>query len=110
MTDSAIAACKQALNIDTSFGETYRNIGDLFFAQGKFVEAIPYFEHLIKTRPSGYSGYDKLSFIYFKLNQFDKSIPILDHPLRFLFLMKNSVKSRGLIVDNATKGVLLSQG
>ena len=74
MPDSAINAFKYTLTIDTSFRDVQRNIGQLLFQQGKLEHAIPYFENVIKYRPEEYNSYDMLSYIYFKLNQTDKSI------------------------------------
>jgi tetratricopeptide (TPR) repeat protein len=89
MPDSALAAFKHALTIDTSYSEVHRNIGEILSTQGKFAEAVPYFIHVINDQPTDYNGYDKLSFAYFKLNEFDKSLEV----------NKEAIRQMPLIVD-----------
>ena len=76
MPDSAIWAFKSALTIDTSFYTIQINLGNLLFAKGDYREAIPYLGYIIKVNPYEYTGYDKLSFAYYKLNEFGKSIEV----------------------------------
>lgn len=74
MTDSAIAAYTLALGIDTNYDEVQLKLGDLLQTTGKHSEALPYYQHIVKTRPNEYVGYDKLSYAYFSLKNFDKAI------------------------------------
>lgn len=74
MPDSAIAAFRYALLIDTSFNEIYWNLGTLLMNQRKFDEAKLCFERLIKIIPNDYAGYERLSYLYFQTGQYDKSI------------------------------------
>jgi hypothetical protein len=76
MPDSAIAAFKHSLTLDTSFRDVYLNLGTLLIAQFKFNEALPYYESVIRLSPNEYIGYEQLSFTYFKMNQFNKSIEV----------------------------------
>lgn len=84
LPDSAIIAFKQALTIDTSFSEVHRYIGELYFSQGKLKEAIPYFEHVISVRSTESLGYDKLSFIYYQLKEYDKSVAVNKDGIRLV--------------------------
>ena len=84
LPDSAILAFKQALTIDTSFSEVHRYIGELYFSQGKLKDAIPYFEHVISVRSTESLGYDKLSFIYYQLKEYDKSVAVNKEGIRLV--------------------------
>lgn len=76
MTDSAIAACKKTIELDSTFYGAQVRMGDLLFAKGNYAGAVPYFAWVMNKYPDNYEGYDKLSFVYFKLNEFGKSIEV----------------------------------
>jgi tetratricopeptide (TPR) repeat protein len=82
MPDSAIWAFKRALTIDTSFYTIQANIGNLLFDKGEYREAVPYLGYIIRVSPYEYTGYDKLSFAYFKLNEFGKSLEVNREAIR----------------------------
>ncbi len=42
--EAAIAACKEAIDVDPDFGNPYNDIGAYLIKQGKFEEAIPWLE------------------------------------------------------------------
>jgi tetratricopeptide (TPR) repeat protein len=114
MPDSAIAAFRYSLTLDTAFTDAYLSIGSLLTAQSKFSEAVPYFESLIRINPNQYIGYERLSFLFFKMNQFDKSIqvnlnaciklPYLPDPLINIsrtYIAENKLDSAGLYLHKA---------
>ena len=76
MADSAIAAFKYAVTLDSTFGDAYLTMGNLLIAQSRFSEAIPCYERVIKIIPLDYVGYQQLSYVYFRMNEFDKSIAV----------------------------------
>lgn len=74
--DSAIQAFKYAIQLNPAYTESQMNISDLLIGQQKYTEAIPYLQEYIRYRPQEYSGYEKLSLIYFKNGQLEKSLDV----------------------------------
>lgn len=52
------------------------NIGELLYTKGDISASIPYFQKYLELTPNSYVGYDKLSYVYLKLNEFNKSITV----------------------------------
>lgn len=48
--DKAIAECRQAIATDPDFGNPYNDIGAYLIEQGKFDEAIPWFEQAMQAK------------------------------------------------------------
>jgi len=48
--DSAIADCHRAIKVDPDFGNPYNDIGAYLIEQGKWDEAIPWFEKAVVAR------------------------------------------------------------
>ncbi len=76
MPDSAIAAYQKAIAIDSTNTDIHAFVADLYYAQNKYTEAEPYFAKRIEVNPTDYKGYDQLSFLYFKMEEYDKSIAV----------------------------------
>ncbi len=76
MPDSAIAAFKYSVTLDSTFGDAYLTMGNLLIAQTRFSEAVPCYEQVIRIIPLDYVGYQQLSYTYFRMNEFDKSIAV----------------------------------
>lgn len=76
MQDSAIHAFKHAIQIGSTYIMVYKNLAELLFSKGRYEEAIPYLEYIIKESPKEFSFYDKLSYIYFKRKDYLGSIAI----------------------------------
>ncbi len=81
--DSAIAAYKQALTIDSSYNDVYLNLGNLLQSTGKNAEAIYYYRKVTQYSPSDFNGYNKLSYTYYLLNDFENSIAVNKRAARF---------------------------
>lgn len=76
LPDSALIAFKHAMTIEPKFGDLYIGIADIYMYKGLYQEAVPYLEKYIEKRPASYVGYDKLSYSYYRLSQFEKSIAV----------------------------------
>ena len=74
--DSAVFYFRKAISIDSTNSDAHLNIGRLLISQRKFSEAIPYFDYFIRKRPDEYAGYQNLSFIYYNLGDYPKSISV----------------------------------
>ncbi len=81
--DSAIAAYKRALTIDSSYNDVYLNLGNLLQSTGKNSEAIYYYQKVTQYSPSDFNGYNKLSYTYYLLNDFENSIAVNKRAARF---------------------------
>jgi len=77
-TDSAILYFQKAIAIDSSNTDAHLNVGKMLMSQQKLVAAIPYFEYITAhlDGSSDYRGYESLSFIYFTLKDYDKSLGV----------------------------------
>jgi tetratricopeptide (TPR) repeat protein len=74
--DSALLAFQHTIKLDSSFSDCHLNAGEILYEMKRYKEAVPYFSYVIKDRPNEYLGYDKLSFLYFKMGLVDSSIAI----------------------------------
>ncbi len=74
--DSAILAYQTAIAIDSTDAAIYGLVADLYYAQHKLKEAAPYYEHLIIANPTDYKGYDNLSYLYFVMRDYDRSVAV----------------------------------
>jgi hypothetical protein len=72
--DSTLAYFNLALALDSSNTNPSLFIAETLIGQGKFAEAVPYLQYVIRKRPADYEAYDKLSFVYFKLGDNTQSI------------------------------------
>ena len=76
LPDSALSAFRHSITIDTMYPEVYRNIGDIYTFKKMYPESAPYLEHVIRSYPSDYSSYSKLSYNYFLMKEYEKSIDV----------------------------------
>lgn len=76
MPDSAIIAYKYASTLDSNFYNIQLSIAELYYAQAKYEEAIPYLEYCIRKLPSYYPTYERLSYILFLKKQYRESVAI----------------------------------
>lgn len=72
--DSALLAFKDAIRIDSTFGEAPKTIGDIYFEKQDFASAIPYYQKVIALMPGEYYAYEKVSYMYFMLKNYEQSI------------------------------------
>ncbi len=76
MPDSAIAAYKYAITLDTTDTYIYDNIGELYLKQGNATQAALYYSHRIVTNPAEYGGYSKLTYLYFLSKDYEKAVAV----------------------------------
>lgn len=74
--DSALEAFKYALTIDTLYPDLYKNISDIYTFKKMYAESVPYLEHMIRTSSSNYAAYGTLSYNYFLMKDYEKSIAV----------------------------------
>jgi tetratricopeptide (TPR) repeat protein len=73
-TDSAIYYFQKASELDTLFPDLFLNLGELNLSKGNLRQSIPYYAKYTNLVPNVYDGYNKLSYVYFKLNEYEQSI------------------------------------
>jgi tetratricopeptide (TPR) repeat protein len=76
MPDSALAWFIKANKINADFIEVQFYIADIYTQLGQYQAAIPYLEYTIRARPGDYAAYNKLSYVYFRLNDAYRSIEV----------------------------------
>ncbi|HWB64510.1 MAG TPA: tetratricopeptide repeat protein [Chitinophagales bacterium] len=74
--DSAAYYYQLAITLDTTYLPVWAEAADILFQQKRYAEAIPYYQHMINYMPGNYNSYGQLSFIYFTLGDFQKSMAI----------------------------------
>lgn len=76
MPDSAIAAYKHALEIDSTSAAVKLKLADLLLLRGQLTETIPYYSYIISEQPAEYIGYNRLSYVYYLLKDYDSAIAV----------------------------------
>ncbi|MDB5284562.1 MAG: hypothetical protein JWO06_3637 [Bacteroidota bacterium] len=76
LADSAIIYFKRGIALNPGYTVSHQNIADIYMGRGSWQEAIPYLHEAVRIRPADYSGYDKLSYAYFQLKQYDSSLAV----------------------------------
>jgi len=74
--DSALEAFKYALTIDTVYPDLYKSICDIYTFKKMYAETVPYLEHMISDNPLEYSAYGTLSYNFFLMKEYQKSIAV----------------------------------
>ena len=74
--DSAVTYFKRALALDSTNPNPALFAGEILNQQGKYSEAIPYLEYASRHSLGSYQAFDKLSFAYFKINNYNQSIAV----------------------------------
>lgn len=74
--DSAIIYFKGAIAIDSTNSDAHLFVAKLLVENKRNTEAIPYFESRIQKTPSDYVSYETLSYLYFTLKDYEKSIAV----------------------------------
>jgi Tfp pilus assembly protein PilF len=74
--DSSIFYFKKALAIDSGNPNPALFIGQMLSEKQQYNEAIPYLQYAVAHTTGNYEAYDKLSFAYFRLNDYKQSIAV----------------------------------
>ncbi len=72
--DSAFHCFVRVHEMDSTFSDATINIATIAEQRNDFNTAIKYYERLLKAQPDYYTAYTNLSYLYFRLNQPEKSI------------------------------------
>lgn len=80
--DSAIVYFKRAVEIDSTNSDAHLFIAKLLVERARNEEAIPFFEYRINHAASDYSSYESLSFLYFSMKNYDRSIAVNKEAIR----------------------------
>jgi len=74
--DDAIEECRHAIQVDPEFGNPYNDIGAYLIEQGKFDEAIPWFQQAMQARRYESPAFPHLNLgrAYEKKGQWDKAM------------------------------------
>lgn len=70
----ALEAYQHSLKLDDSFGQTYRGLGDLYLAQGRWEDAAESYRHAISRNPDMVDGLRGLAAATFHLGLVTESI------------------------------------
>jgi len=76
MNDEAFAQFQSTVKLDTTFVAPYFNMGAILHNKGNYEAAIPMYRKFLTQYPKQIEAYTNLSFAYFKLNDFEKSIAV----------------------------------
>jgi tetratricopeptide (TPR) repeat protein len=76
MPNEAFAQYQNTISIDTTFRAPCFSMAVILHNQGKAEEAIPYYERFLTKYPTQMEVYANLSYAYYSLRQFEKSIEI----------------------------------
>jgi len=76
MQDSAIASFQRAIRIDSTYPDVYQQLGSMHMARSQFSEAAVYLERLLQLQPANFQAFGMLSYAYYRLGQFDRSIAV----------------------------------
>ena len=79
--DKAIAAFKNAVNIDPKFKEAHNHLGVVYIKQGKYVEAIEVLEKAISIDGNFKEAYFNLALAYLEHGEFEAAINAANHAL-----------------------------
>ncbi len=74
--DSALKYFGQASEADTNFMEVHLKMGEILFNKREYPEAAAHWQKVIDKRPLDYRGYDKLSYLYFILGNYERAIEL----------------------------------
>ena len=74
LPDMAFAQYQKTVKIDTSFFMPYFNMATILHNKGQYEAAIPFYQKFLIKYPAQLEAYTNLSFAYFQLKDFEKSI------------------------------------
>ncbi len=75
-SDDAFAQYQKTIAIDSTFAAPCFSMAVILHNRGKTAEAIPYYEKFLTKYPTQMEVYANLSYAYYGIKQFDKSIEI----------------------------------
>jgi tetratricopeptide (TPR) repeat protein len=76
MPDSAIFYFSKTFKLNPEFSDAPLAAGNILLENERYSEAKPFFELIVLHRPNVYVGYEKLNYIFFKQNDYQKAIAI----------------------------------
>ena len=74
MNDEALAQYQTTVKIDTHFVAPYFNIATILHNKGQYEGSIPMYQKFLTQYPKQLEAYTNLSFAYFQLKDFERSI------------------------------------
>jgi tetratricopeptide (TPR) repeat protein len=92
--ESRIGVCKQFLLSDHNFEEAHYIVGNLYYKQGQYDEALHHFKEAIRINPKNDKAYNNLGCTYFQQTLFQEAINCLTKSLE---LSPNNITTRDSI-------------
>jgi tetratricopeptide (TPR) repeat protein len=80
--ESRIGVCKQYLLSDPNFEEAHYIIGNIYYKEGQYDEALQHFKEAIRINPKNDKAYNNLGCTYFQKIQFQEAINCLKESLK----------------------------
>lgn len=80
--DSAMVYFENTVRIDTTFTKPYFTMGRLAQSKGDYAKATEYYARYLKTFPDQLDASSNLSYSYFMLKQYDKSVAVSQNFLK----------------------------
>lgn len=74
--DSGLQSMLYAISIDSTYPDVYRTVSDIYIYKKMYGAAAPYLERLIVLVPEDYDNYSKLSYNYFLLKEYQRSLAV----------------------------------
>lgn len=82
-SQEAIQELKKAISLNPYAGEAYLNIGHIYFTQGKYEEAMPFFQKAMQLRPRlAPVAHNNLGALYFNIGKTEEAFKELREALR----------------------------
>jgi len=82
-SQEAIHEFKKAISLNPHAGEAYLNIGHIYFTQGKYEDAIPFFQKAMQLRPRlAPVAHNNLGALYFNIGKKEEAFKELKEALR----------------------------
>ncbi len=100
----AVRVYEEILKRDPIRIPVFLNLGGLYYRQGMFEVAIPYYDKVIRANPKHYQGHYWLAMCYWNLNRYYAAINTLEEVVEFLPTFKDALNLMGECYEKIGEG------